>query len=70
MTSQGRLTVLLHLDPASEPISGRMETPGQSSEFVGWLGLASVLERALDGEGGTSPGDGSESVTPAPRGDP
>jgi hypothetical protein len=49
MTSQDHVTVLLHIDPASEPISGRVEASGGSSEFVGWLGLASVIERALDG---------------------
>jgi len=65
MTSQDQLPVLLHLDLASEPISGRIETADQSSEFVGWLGLAAALERALRQDG--VPKRGNRSDTGASR---
>ena len=44
------LTLLLHLDPDSDPIRGRVEAPQETVEFAGWLQLAGALERALGAE--------------------
>lgn len=43
----------LELDSDADPIRGRlMDEAGPGVDFVGWLGLASALERALDTNGG------------------
>jgi hypothetical protein len=45
-----RVTLRLDLDLASEPIEGEVWEPlGRVHPFVGWLGLAGALERAVHG---------------------
>jgi len=52
------VTLLLHLDPDSDPIRGRVEALGEVVEFAGWLQLAGALERALSADGqAPSPAD-------------
>jgi hypothetical protein len=41
------LTLVIHLDPASEPLRGRVEIADDAVDFVGWVGLAAALDRAL-----------------------
>jgi hypothetical protein len=50
MKSDTARTLTLEIDPASDPIRGRLrEGPdAKGEEFVGWLGLAMALERALE----------------------
>ncbi len=43
-------TLLLHLDPDSDPIRGRVEAAEETVEFAGWLQLAGALERALSAD--------------------
>ena len=44
------MTLLLHLDPGSDPLRGWVGAEGREVEFVGWLALARELERALGDE--------------------
>ena len=47
VSSNPRPTLTLEID-RREPISGRLrDGEGTNEEFVGWLGLASALERVL-----------------------
>ena len=47
MTTERR-TLTLEVEPGTEPIVGRVREPdGASREFVGWLGLATVLGRVI-----------------------
>jgi hypothetical protein len=50
MASDCARTLTLEIDPGSDPICGRLrEGPdAKGEEFVGWLGLARALERALE----------------------
>jgi len=46
-----RLTFVLEIESGSQPITGRLTEEHRGTvEFGGWLGLASALERMLDGE--------------------
>jgi hypothetical protein len=45
--SRQLLTLVLHLDPSSDPLRGRVETGDEAIDFVGWVGLAGALDRAL-----------------------
>ncbi len=50
MSRIDRITLMLELDLASEPIEGELRTvDGQSLAFVGWLGLTAALGRAAGG---------------------
>jgi hypothetical protein len=43
-----RITLQLELDPQSSPFTGAIEADGgERVPFVGWLGLAQVLEQVL-----------------------
>ena len=55
MTEQEFISVLVRLDPGSDPITGRIETTRGDVEFTGWLGFASALERAMLDEGPAAP---------------
>jgi hypothetical protein len=58
MTHGDRVALGLLLDPSAEPISGELTAPdGDAREFVGWLGLATEIERML--AKGSDRGDGS-----------
>ena len=47
MTAERR-TLVLEVEPRTEPIVGLIREPdGASREFVGWLGLATALGSAL-----------------------
>jgi hypothetical protein len=47
LSTDPRHTLTLEIDRA-EPVTGRLrEGEGTTEEFVGWLGLAKALERAL-----------------------
>ncbi len=62
MSRSDRISLLLDLDLASEPIEGELRTAdGQSRAFVGWLGLTAALERAA--------GAGTEATTPTSKED-
>lgn len=54
MNAAESVRLLLHLDPDSDPIRGRVEVADEVVEFAGWLQLAGALERALN----TEPQDG------------
>lgn len=42
----GRISLRLELDQGSEPIRGHLVAAnGTAEEFIGWLGLAAVIER-------------------------
>lgn len=44
-----RLTVTLEVDPTSNPIEGiARDECGAERPFIGWLGLATALEHALE----------------------
>jgi hypothetical protein len=46
MADSTRIALRLDLDPAADPIRGRLTAPtGEEDEFVGWLGLAGAIER-------------------------
>ena len=48
MSPPDRITLVLDIEPAADPIRGRLSTPDEEAqEFVGWLGLASAIERLL-----------------------
>lgn len=50
MSPSKRVSLRLDLDLASEPIEGEVWEPlGPGHPFVGWLGLAGALERAVLG---------------------
>lgn len=52
MSPSERVRLHLDLDLASEPIEGEVRAcDGLSHPFVGWLGLTSALERAVDDDG-------------------
>jgi hypothetical protein len=61
MDARDLLTVVLHLDPVSEPLRGRVEIGDEAIEFTGWVGLAGALDRAL-----TSAAHGRVPPEPAP----
>ena len=49
MPDDTSLALRLYLEPNADPIRGRIANEmGEASEFVGWLGLASALERIVD----------------------
>jgi hypothetical protein len=52
---QDLLTLVLRLDTGSEPLRGRVEIGGESVDFVGWVGLAAALDRALAAARGEHP---------------
>jgi hypothetical protein len=41
------LTLVLSLDPTSDPLAGRIQVGDEAVDFVGWLELAAALDRAL-----------------------
>jgi hypothetical protein len=48
MTDDQHLAVRLELDAVADPIRGCITAgDGEAQEFVGWLGLASAIERLL-----------------------
>ena len=49
------LRVTLLLDRDSEPLQGRLLIGETTEPFVGWLGLAVALERAIETANGPSP---------------
>ncbi len=61
MSPSARIRLLLELDLTSEPIEGEVQGAGGAIHpFVGWLQLASALERAAaDGEQPTNPKEDS-----------
>lgn len=55
-----RVRVTVELDVASEPISGALhDGVGSVVEFVGWMELMSVLERACEQAPRPAPGRGA-----------
>ncbi len=49
MQNQGTYAFRLELESGADPIRGRIaDEGGPAVDFVGWLGLASALERALE----------------------
>jgi len=58
VTPTRRTTLHLAVDLSSEPIEGEVQAPGGPAlPFVGWLGLAAALERAV-------PTAGTDTITP------
>ncbi len=41
------ITLTLEVDRGTDPISGRLVSPEDRRQFVGWLGLASALETLI-----------------------
>lgn len=51
-TAQTERQIVIELDPASEPIAGRLSRPdGLTRPFRGWLELTSLIEAARAGVG-------------------
>jgi hypothetical protein len=51
VTTEAIRTYTLELDAAADPIAGSLrDERGDDVDFVGWLGLASALERLLSEE--------------------
>ncbi len=42
-----KVIVYLELEPAADPVAGRISVDGTSNEFVGWLALMDVLAARL-----------------------
>lgn len=68
MTTGSTRSFVLELEAEAQPLTGRVrEDPGASVDFVGWLGLASALERLIEGHepGATAEAGESAGQTPA-----
>jgi hypothetical protein len=50
------LRVTLLLDRGPDPLQGRLLVEDTTEPFVGWLGLAIALERAIEDANAPSPG--------------
>jgi hypothetical protein len=52
MTDDRHVALRLDVDPDADPIRGVLTAQdGAAHDFVGWLGLASEIERTLRGDG-------------------
>jgi len=61
-----RINLQLEFDPESSPFTGALEAEGgERIPFVGWLGLATVLEQVLVDARGAAQGGGTAADSPS-----
>ena len=64
MPSPRTLRVVIELDQAADPIAGQLQpAAGPCLPFTGWLDLAGALQRAIEPERESAPGQGSAEST-------